>query len=91
MRDILSKVMTGSMIAGAALLVTACGGGSTANNTATDNGLGTEVYNTDVATDANFGADFNASIGNGSAGNTSTSTTTTTNTVANTTGTANSH
>jgi hypothetical protein len=85
MRDILSKVMTGSMIAGAALLVTACGGGSTANNTATDNGLGTEVYNTELP------ADLNASIGNGSTGNTSTSTTTTTNTVANTTGTANSH
>lgn len=41
MRDILSKVMAGSMIAGAALLVAACG--SSENNTAantTDNGLG---------------------------------------------------
>ena len=36
MRDLLSKVMTGSMVAGAALLVAACGGGETAtNNTAT--------------------------------------------------------
>ena len=36
MRDLLSKVMTGSMVAGAALLVAACGGGedATANNTA---------------------------------------------------------
>lgn len=40
MRDIFSKVMTGSMIAGAALLVAACGGASdtAANNTAM-NGL----------------------------------------------------
>jgi hypothetical protein len=45
MRD-LSKVLTGSLVAGAALLVAACGGGSTANNTATDtNGLGTTEYN----------------------------------------------
>jgi hypothetical protein len=36
MRDLLSKVMTGSMVAGAALLVAACGGGddATVNNTA---------------------------------------------------------
>jgi len=36
MRDLLSKVMTGSMVAGAALLVAACGGGedAAANNTA---------------------------------------------------------
>jgi len=31
MRDLMSKLMTGSMIAGAALLVSACGGGETAN------------------------------------------------------------
>ena len=38
MRDLLSKVMTGSMVAGAALLVAACGGGedAAANNTATN-------------------------------------------------------
>lgn len=37
MRDLLSKAMTGSMIAGAALFVAACGGGTdtTANNTMT--------------------------------------------------------
>ena len=45
MRSILSKATTGAMIAGAALLVAACGGGA-ANNAATnaaDNG--TEVGN----------------------------------------------
>jgi len=31
MRDLFSKLMTGSMIAGAALLVSACGGSETAN------------------------------------------------------------
>jgi len=31
MRDLISKLMTGSMIAGAALLVSACGGGESAN------------------------------------------------------------
>jgi hypothetical protein len=48
MRDILSKAMTGSMIAGAALLVAACGGGgeSAANNTSA-NGLATDpMYDT---------------------------------------------
>jgi hypothetical protein len=55
--------MTGSMIAGAALLVTACGGGSEANNTATDaNAMGTDVFNT---TDMNsgLGTDMNAGMG----------------------------
>ena len=53
MRDILSKVVTGSMIAGAALLVAACGGGNEANNTAVDNGLDTDVYNTEMPADLN--------------------------------------
>lgn len=41
MRDLLSKAMTGSMIAGAALLVAACGTATEteANNAATMNGL----------------------------------------------------
>lgn len=43
MRAVLSKIVAGSMIAGAALMVSACGG-ETANNTAT-----TEVTNTDNA------------------------------------------
>jgi hypothetical protein len=39
--------MTGSMIAGAALLVSACGGGNEANNTAGANALDTGVFPTD--------------------------------------------
>ena len=42
MRDILTKVTTGSMIAGAALLVAACGGRNAANNTATTD-MGNDV------------------------------------------------
>jgi len=62
MRDILSKVMAGSMIAGAALLVAACGGGneSTANNT-TANGLESEpMY------DGGMGNGLDAGMGNAS-------------------------
>ena len=73
MRDIFTKVMTGSMIAGAALLVSACsGGGGEANNTAMDNGLGTDVYNTEMPAD-NFGADLGntgGNLGGGDLGNT---------------------
>ena len=59
MRDILSKVMAGSMIAGAALLVAACsGGGNEANNTAGEN-LSTDVYN-ELPADGNIGGDLNA-------------------------------
>ena len=47
MRDILSKVMTGSMIAGAALLVAACGGGETETTNTAMNGLETDpMYDT---------------------------------------------
>lgn len=73
MRDILSKVMTGSIVAGAALLVAACGGGNAANNMATDaNTLDTGVYPADngalpldngmmdnAGTDANLGMPSN--------------------------------
>ncbi|HEX8468944.1 MAG TPA: hypothetical protein VF620_14185 [Allosphingosinicella sp.] len=86
MRDLLSKVMTGSMVAGAALLVAACGGGedAAANNTAmnyTDDALmantgdvtGVDALN--ATTDSNAlgtAADMNATT-------TMTNTTTTTN------------
>ncbi len=53
MRSILSKATTGAMIAGAALLVAACGGGA-ANNTANapaDNG--SVVSNDPMAPDMN--------------------------------------
>lgn len=54
MRDI-TKIMTGSFVAGAALLVAACGGGSSeANNTADANAMGTDVFNTE-GTDMNGG------------------------------------
>ena len=59
MRD-LSKVLTGSFVAGAALLVAACGGGSEANNTAVDtNGLGTTEYNA-LPVDNTLPTDVNA-------------------------------
>ena len=81
MRDILSKVMTGSMIAGAALLVAACGGGGGANNTATDNTLGTDVYNTELPADSNLGG-FNTTGNVGADGNVGVGTDTTGNTTA---------
>jgi hypothetical protein len=69
MRD-LSKVITGSMIAGAALLVAACGGGSEANNTAADNGLGTDVFNEVPADNGGAGLNGTDSLGgNGSVSN----------------------
>jgi hypothetical protein len=70
MRDLLSKVMTGSMVAGAALLVAACGGGGETNTANTANYsdealMGNDVTSVDAAmngTDANLGtgADLNA-------------------------------
>jgi len=95
MRDLLSKVMTGSMVAGAALLVAACGGGedAAANNTAvnyTDDAL---MGNTgDVTpvdalngTDANLGATTDTTVNTTTVNTTSTDTTTNTGT-GNTTG-----
>ena len=96
MRDLLSKVMTGSMVAGAALLVAACGGGedAAANNTAmnyTDDALmantgdvtGVDALN--ATTDSNAlgtAADLNATT-------TTTNTTTTTTDTTTNTGTGN--
>ena len=69
MRDLLSKVMTGSMVAGAALLVAACGGGGETNTANTANYsddalMGNDVTSVDAmnGTDANLGtgADMNA-------------------------------
>jgi hypothetical protein len=98
MRDLLSKVMTGSMVAGAALLVAACGGGedAAANNTAlnyTDDALmgntgdvtGVDALN--ATTDSNAlgtAADLNATTTT-----TNTSTTTTDTTMNTGTGTGN--
>ena len=86
MRDLFKKVMTGSMVAGAALVVAACGGGDNAaeNNMAgniTDEGLmntgdmtGVDAAN---AGDANLGLDANLSGGTDMLGNTGTTDTTT--------------
>jgi hypothetical protein len=92
MRDLFKKVMTGSMIAGAALLVSACGGGedAAANNTAgnyADEGLmGTD----NTALDAMNGTgNLGAEAGLNTTGTTGTdmNTTGTTGTDMNTTGT----
>jgi hypothetical protein len=64
MRDLFSKVLTGSMIASAALLVAACGGGGSgdeANNTTTEMGT------TDPMMDTNTG-DVTAIDGAGATG-----------------------
>ena len=95
MRDLLSKVMTGSMVAGAALLVAACGGGedASANNTAmnyqddalmANTGDVTAVDAMNATTDSNglgTAADLNAT--------TTTTNTTTTGNSADMTGTGN--
>ena len=88
MRDILKKVTTGSMIAGAALLVAACGGDTAANNTATDMGndvsmdtnMGDMGLDANMTTDANMGMDVNMSTDTNM---TTTTTTTETNTTTN--------
>ena len=72
MRDILKKVTTGAMIAGAALMVAACGGDTEANNamaddlgndpmmeTNMDTGMDTNMGDLNVGVDANVGADVN--------------------------------
>ena len=87
MRDLLSKIMTGSMIAGAALLVTACGGAedATANNAEMniEDPLMNDVTETDVmnGTTDNLGAmDTNATSTDTSTNTTTTTTDTTTTT-----------
>ena len=66
MRDLLSKIVTGGMVAGAALLVTACGGGedAEANNSAMTEMNATDTMldgttNDVTAIDAGTGADTN--------------------------------
>ena len=80
MRDLLSKVMTGSMVAGAALLVAACGGGedAAANNVATNYVEDPLMGANDVtAVDAMNGTEAN--LGVSTDANATTTTTTTTN------------
>jgi hypothetical protein len=96
MRDLFKTVLTGSMVAGAALLVAACGGGESteANNTSANFADETLMGNTgDVTavdalngTDANLGAGMDANMGattDMNATSTTTNTTTTTGTDAN--------
>ena len=62
MRDILKKVTTGAMIAGAALLVAACGGDAevnTANTTDLGNDTSVDMNATDMGVDMNA-TDMNA-------------------------------
>ena len=89
MRDLLSKVMTGSMVAGAALLVAACGGGedAAANNTATNYVEDPLMGGNDVtAVDAMNGTEANLGVTTDAA-NVSTTTTTNTTTTDTTTNT----
>ena len=84
MRDLLSKVMTGSMVAGAALLVAACGGGedAAANNTSlnyTDDALMGNTGDVTGVDALNATTDSNA-LGTAADLNATTTTTTTTNT-----------
>ncbi len=64
MRDIFKKATTGAMIAGAALIVAACGGASTtADNTATNDIGADATYDanaTDMGMDTNLTMDANA-------------------------------
>ena len=75
MRDLMSKLITGSMIAGAALFVSACGGGESANTAETNmtemnsmepmEGTTNDVTAVDGAmgADANMATDSNMSSG----------------------------
>ena len=64
MRALLSKVLTGSMVAGAALLVAACGGGEEAEvNNVAETELETDALANDVtAVDAGTGMDANMAM-----------------------------
>lgn len=70
MRDIFSKLLTGSMVAGAALLVAACGGSTTANTTDTnmamDNSTDMGTMNDVTAVDGAMGSNANLAMDNGS-------------------------
>ena len=74
MRDLMSKLITGSMIAGAALFVSACGGGESANTAETNmtemNSMEPmEGTTNDVtAVDGAMGADANMAMDSNSSG-----------------------
>ena len=81
MRDLLSKIMTGSMIAGAALLVTACGGAEDATTNNAEMNVEDPLMNDVTSVDAMNGTDANL----GDAANTTTTDTNTTTTTTDTT------
>jgi hypothetical protein len=86
MRDILKKLTTGSMIAGAALLVASCGDNAATNNTADlGNDMSMDANMGDMGLDANLSTDANMVDANMSTdmNTTTTTTTTTTNTTTN--------
>jgi hypothetical protein len=90
MRDLLSKVMTGSMIAGAALFVTACGGAEDATTNNAEMNVEDPLMNDVTTADAmngttdNLGADANVTTTT-DANTTTTTTTTDTTSTTNTT------
>ncbi len=66
MRDILSKVTTASMIAGAALLVAACGGETeTTTDNVIANDLGTDLYGNEMDMGNDLGMGNDMDTGNG--------------------------
>ena len=75
------KILTSSMIAGAALLVAACGGTDTAANNTVDTNMGDDTMmdaNADQGMDTtNMGMDANATSTDANATTTTTTTTTT--------------
>ena len=90
MRSILSKATVGAMIAGAALLVTACGGSDTnvtnTNTTEVSNDAAMDANATDMGMDTNMTMDANATTESNTTttttdagGNTTTTSTETTN------------
>ncbi|HEY5722719.1 MAG TPA: hypothetical protein VIT45_10390 [Allosphingosinicella sp.] len=89
MRDLLSKIMTGSMIAGAALLVTACGGAEDATTNNAEMNIEDPLMNDVTETDVMNGTTDNLGAMDTNATSTDTSTNTTTTTTDTTTSTTN--
>lgn len=87
MRDLLSKIMTGSMIAGAALLVTACGGAEDATTNNAEMNVEDPLMNDITTSDAMNGTTDNLGVDANTGTDTSTNTTTTTTTTDTTTNT----
>ncbi len=75
------KILTSSMVAGAALLVAACGGADTTANTTNMGDMGNDTMmdaNADMGMDTNMSMDANATTTTDANATTTTTTTTTT-------------